>query len=61
MIYRTATAAESHILLQMRKRQLTDEGIAITNDADAGLMEFFENTFWTTVWWNGLWRTTAKL
>ena len=42
MLYREATTGDVSALVSMRKRQLSDEGMAATNPIDAELTEWYE-------------------
>lgn len=41
MYYRTATVDDIEVLVELRKKQLVDEGIAANKDIDKALMNFF--------------------
>ena len=45
MIYRKATIEDINLLIDLRKRQLVDEGINPDNDIDEELRDFFQNAF----------------
>ena len=45
MIYRKATIEDINLLIDLRKKQLVDEGINPDNDIDEELRDFFQNAF----------------